>query len=169
MRIPFLTWSSSSARTIAICLVAMAVCFLTSSFSYGQSPIKSVDSRDIETLEGRLERFFTTLTSDAPTAGPEQAFTALLTGGPLLTNSNEQKIKETIEGAKQLPKQYGEFNGFEKVKQVSVGKDVCVMTYLYKGKSYPVSWHFTFYRPESSFSWVCIGVRFHSTVEDLAK
>lgn len=149
-------------------VLVLCMGLLIPSLAYGQTAIKSVDSRDIEQLEGRLESFFTTLTSSSPTAGPEVAFQALLTGGPLL--ENEQKIKDAIDSAKQIPKLYGEYNGFEKVKQGSVGKDVCVMTYLYKGKSFPVAWHFTFYRTGTNFNWVCIGVRFESKgVEDLAK
>lgn len=157
------------ARLVVGFLAVLCISLLMPSRAHGQTAIKSVDSRDIETLETRLESFFTTLTSSSPTAGPEAAFQALLAGSPL-PKLNEQKIKDAIEQARQLPELYGEYNGFEKVKQGSVGKDVCVMTYLYKGKSYPVVWHFTFYRSGTTFTWVCIAVRFDTKgLEDLAK
>lgn len=150
--------------------MAVVVVVFSSSVAFGQTPIKTVDTNEIKTLERRLESFFTTLTSRSPNAGPDQAFRDLLTGGPLL--ANEQKLKEIVDSAKNLPDRYGEFINYEKVRQASVGEDVCVMTYLYKGKAYPVAWHFTFYRGETAFdkgTWACIGVRFDSKVEELAR
>jgi hypothetical protein len=164
---PRLSWRLHHAAPRMQAIAVVLTCLLFATTVGAQTPIKSVDATDVSTLERRVESFFKNLTANS---GPEQAFKDLLTGGPL--QGRDQGIKDAIDQAKKLPQLYGEFVGFEKVRHGSVGEDVCVMTFLYKGKQYPVAWHFTFYRTPTPFdkgSWACIGVRFDSKVEELGK
>jgi hypothetical protein len=125
----------------------------------------------IESLDSRVTDFFERFKDGTIS----QAFTDLVSGGPLA--SNQEMLANVAKDAEQVNESFGAYRGFEQIEARQIGKDMVIMKYLYKCESSPVVWYFTFYRPPlqgtdmtgtTPNEWMVIGVRFDTNLEMLA-
>ena len=123
----------------------------------------------VDLLDDRVQGFFDNLAKED--VAVSVVLDDLLAGGPLADSPDRLTLIESIG---QFDERYGKFVEAELIAANDVGEDVLVMHYLYKGRSFPVVWHFTFYRDFQRLSgaegfdrWVVIGVRFDTDLEAL--
>ena len=121
------------------------------------------DEQTLQTLDRRLLVFFRDLTERG---APQRSFEDLLAGGPLEQNADIERLAERVA---QFDEKYGLFIEAERVAEMAVGKDLLVLTYLYKAQRFPVVWQFTFYRaPDPAGDqrdWQVIALRFDTRLK----
>jgi hypothetical protein len=129
---------------------------------------ESRDGGPVAATSARVTTFFESLGGKA--AALEKALAELLADGPLAarTTAVESLLAET----RKLEGRYGKYRAAERIAAKRVGDDVIVLSYLTKCDSFPVVWHFTFYRDQrpavTPATWNVIAVRFDTDVELLA-
>jgi hypothetical protein len=122
---------------------------------------------DVEALRASIGNFFENLSD--PNQGSRKALVELTKNTTL--GDNETLLTELSDNWKLAPANFGAYVAYEPVGVKAVGSDLIEFRYLYKCQSYPVVWHFTYYRPRpnaadpTSAPWRLIGVRFDSNVE----
>lgn len=116
-------------------------------------------------LHPRIAAFFRNL---ADRSGAQRAFKELLARSPL---DGTENVKAMIDQVDRFEDKYGAFLEIERVHSKFVGKDLVLLTYLYKAEKFPVVWYFTFYRPPrpatDDNAWSVISVRFDSNLRML--
>lgn len=123
---------------------------------------------EIEKLQGGIEDFFKAFNN--PTIGPELAFNTLVGKGPL---KNKEELPGLIEKAGKLEVRYGRYTGHDVASVKTVGNDLVILRYLYKGERFPLVWHFYYYRPgngampSSKGDWSLIEIRFDTNLDGL--
>jgi hypothetical protein len=125
---------------------------------------------EVDKLQTGIEDFFTSFNN--PMAGPEQAFNVLVGKGPLKNKSDE--LTSLIDKARKLETRYGRYTGHDFASAKTVGNDLVILRYLYKGERFPVVWHFYYYRPGSGAAltakdWNLIEIRFDTNLDGLDK
>ena len=93
---------------------------------------------EVQVLQNRIEDFFQNLNDEE--SEPQKAFTDLLAGGPLAGG----ELKKLIDGVADLEKKYGEYLESERIAAKRVGRDLVLLRYLYKTRTYPIAWYFTY-------------------------
>src|SRR5687768_5912243 len=88
---------------------------------------------EVEKLQGGIEDFFKAFNN--PTIGPESAFNTLVGKGPL---KNKEELPGLIEKAGKLEARYGRYTGHDAASVKTVGNDLVILRYLYKGERFPV-------------------------------
>ena len=129
---------------------------------------QSRDSDAVAAASARVITFFEALGGKAPAL--EKAFAELLADGPLA--AKKTAVETLLAETRKLETRYGKYRAAERVETKRIGTDVIVLTYLTKCDSFPVVWHFTFYRDQrptaaASATWNVIAVRFDTDVEAL--
>ena len=122
---------------------------------------------EVEKLQGGIDDFFKGLNS--PTIGPEQAFGTLLGKGPL---KGKPELTGLITKAGKLEDNYGRYTGHDVASVKTVGSDLVILRYLYKGERFPVVWHFYYYRSGNGAGiaakeWNLIEIRFDTNLDGL--
>ena len=126
---------------------------------------------EVEKLQGGIEDFFKAFNN--PTIGPELAFSTLVGKGPLKGKSEE--LTGLIDKAVKLEGRYGRYTGHDVASVKTVGSDLVILRYLYKGERFPVVWHFYYYRPgngampSSKGEWNLIEIRFDTNLDGLER
>jgi hypothetical protein len=127
-------------------------------------------SETVALLHDWVDSFFRDL--DSAEVKPADAFAGLLKGSRLAKQTGA--VKKLVEQTNKFETQFGKFVSAERIKAQQVGKDLVLMTYLYKCEHYPVVWYFTFYRGNTSTSttnggadWSIIGIRFDTKLDAL--
>lgn len=154
-------------RVIPVWLSAVACC-LFGAFTANCQEFADEPDPEIVPLTDRLSRFF----ADVSAGEIDTAYQALLEGSQLATAEKAETLQELIEKTGQLEQKYGAYREFEHVGHKRVGKDLVLLTYLYKCERFPVVWYFTFYRsgsvgeatPESG-PWRVVALRFDTRLE----
>lgn len=148
--------------------LAITILLFTRAVSFAQEPMSPDTAAEVKTLESRVDDFFRSLTTKS-LGGPERAVRQIVDNGPLKERNDD--ISKLIEQALTLDQKYGPYTGHERVQAKSVGSDLIVLRYLYKGEKFPVVWCFTFYRaaPVGGISrdWTLIALKFDAKVETL--
>jgi hypothetical protein len=132
--------------------------------------ITSQLSIEVDKLQSGIEGFFTGLNN--PMIGPEQAFNTLVGKGPL---KSKTELAGLIDKAGKLEGRYGRYTGHDVASVKTVGSDLVILRYLYKGERFPVVWHFYYYRPGNGTlpttkgEWNLIEIRFDTNLEGLDK
>ncbi|MGI8982592.1 MAG: hypothetical protein ACR2FY_25450 [Pirellulaceae bacterium] len=124
---------------------------------------------EVEKLQGGVEDFFKAFNN--PTIGPELAFNTLVGKGALKSKSEE--LTGLIDKAVKLEGRYGRYSGHDVASVKTVGSDLVILRYLYKGERFPVLWHFYYYRPGNGAmpapkgDWNLIEIRFDTNLDGL--
>lgn len=123
---------------------------------------------EVEKLQMGIEDFFKSFNN--PMAGPEQALNVLVGKGPLKNKSEE--LTALIDKASKLEARYGRYTGHDFANAKTVGNDLVILRYLYKGERFPVVWHFYYYRPGNGTAltakdWNLIEIRFDTNLDGL--
>jgi len=122
---------------------------------------------EVVKLQSGIEDFFKGFSS--PTTGPEQAFSALVGKGPL---SKNEALTELVKKASKLEERYGRYTGNEAASVKTIGNDLVILRYLFKGERFPVVWHFYYYRAANGAmakDWNLIEIRFDTNLDGLDK
>lgn len=122
----------------------------------------------LSTLDARVAQFL-----EGVSLGQSQsAFADLLSGSQLLKQGDA--LKDLVARTNDLETKYGKYRAFEQVSAKRIGSDLVLMRYLYKCESFPVVWHFTFYRTlgvgdtgSKTGTWRVVAVRFDTDLEQL--
>jgi hypothetical protein len=139
----------------------MIVAAATRSFGQG------ADDAAIEQPIRQAKAFLEALTEKSV----EEPYNTLLEGSPLA--KDPERVKKVVADTKKLfapGSAYGKprtDEPIERVKAKLAGKDLAILSYLYKFEQLPIVWHFTFYRTNGK--WLLIGVRFDHEYEPLAE
>ena len=138
-------------------------------FAAGGSPGQEIGVETdpiVVALHGRVSQFLESVSMGEA----QDAYPKLLAGSPLLKQTDA--IEELIQRTGELKTKYGRSWAFERISVKRVGKDVALMTYLYKCESFPVVWYFTFYRTPApgatgteNAAWRVVIVRFDTQLE----
>lgn len=134
------------------------------------APAQEARSREqqteVERLQSGIEEFFKRYSD--PTIGPEPAFRTLVGNGPLKAKTEE--LTGLIEKAARLEGRYGRYAGHDAASVKTVGSDLAILRYLYKGERLPVVWHFYYYRASNGVmpkEWNLIEIRFDTNLDGL--
>ncbi len=124
----------------------------------------SAQDPNVVEVQNKVESFFDELNE---TRTPDQAFEALLAGGPL---AKHEDFKPLIEKYDRIKGSEGnKFLEVERVAAKKIGSDLLLLRYLYKMEQFPVAWYFTYYRarkPNGDVGdWFVIAVRFDTRLE----
>ena len=150
------------------CLLAVVVCPAAPLRSWAQESATEPDPV-LAALEGRVGKFF-----EAVSMGQAQsAYQELLTGSQLLKQADA--LKQLVERTSEIESRYGRFRDYERIAVRRAGADLVLLKYLYKCDSYPVVWHFAFYRvaaageaaAATNGTWRIVSVRFDSDLRSL--
>lgn len=121
------------------------------------------DSATLTTLHERVDDFLGSL-GDLSTA--RRAVEQIVEQGPLERQSNTTKLIEQVE---QFSSRYGIYLSSERVAARLVGRDLVMLTYLYKTDQFPVIWRFTFYRPPTRTvepsTWRIVSISFDTNYQ----
>ena len=146
-----------SMRSRVVCLFA----FVGSVVQVALPHASAQDQEPVPVLDARVQDFFNRLKDSSTTQ--KAALDRFVAGGPLAQNENLERLVEKVRGFNQ---KYGTYLASEQVHVNVVGKskDLVLMKYLYKATSFPVVWHFAFYRrpttsTETPNDWVVVSVR----------
>ena len=157
-------------RCVAVCLLGIPLCLAAAALLRAQAAAPG-KATVIDALDARVRPFLEAISQQGDT---QKAYDELLRGSPLLSKKSDE-VKTLVERTNQLQTRFGRYRSFERIDARAVGKDLAVMTYLYKCEDYPVAWHFTFYRPPArneagaeESAWRVIIVRFDTELERLA-
>jgi hypothetical protein len=149
----------------AMAIIVVAVGPLASA----QDEVKEKDTI-VGTLESRVAQFLEGVSSGQS----RSAFQDLLAGSQLLKQTDA--LKDLIARTDELEAKYGKYRAFEQVSAKRVGANLVLMRYLYKCESFPVVWHFSFYRTPGSGSaankngaWRVVAVRFDTDLDQLQR
>ena len=123
---------------------------------------------EVEKLQIAIDDFFKGLSS--PT-GAEQAFNTLVGKGPL---KDKKDLAPLIAKAATLEEKYGRYTGHDAASIKTLGNDLVILRYLYKGERFPTVWHFYYYRPAMGVAltpkdWNLIEIRFDTNLDGLDK
>ena len=141
-----------------------------------QEPDNTVDP-EIVMLDKKVFEFFADLQiSGSLEEKSKHAFQEVLLKGStqLLKKEKQPAFQALIKKTDALLKEkYGKYRGSERISAKSIGKDLVLLTYLYKCEHYPIVWRFTFYRKATNAEptasqWIVIAVRFDTDLELLA-
>ena len=123
---------------------------------------------EVDKLQSGIEDFFKGLSS--PTIGPELAFSTLVGKGPL--KGKNEELTELVKKAGKLEERYGRYTGNEAASVKSIGNDLVILRYLFKGERFPLVWHFYYYRTANGAmakDWNLIEIRFDTNLDGLDK
>jgi len=157
------------ARAVLIVFVAIG-CLLAGTLATTAQQ-SAPDDVVITALDSRAGRFL-----EAVSLGDtERAYADLLAGGRL--SQQKEAVATLVEKTSQLRTLYGKYQSFERIATERVGKDLVLMTFLYKSADFPVVWHFAFYHGAATTSeslpqtdgWRAIEVRFDTNLEALGQ
>jgi hypothetical protein len=98
------------------------------------------DSKVVSEPEKIVNGFFDTYKK----SGPKSALTRLLSSNKYITTDNVNKVSQKLE---QQVLDMGDFQGIEKLKEISYGQGIVRFAYLVKYSQQPVRFNFTFYQP----------------------
>ena len=150
---------------IAVCMAALGLWGSGVWAAPAQDPPDPV----LDALTARVRQFLEGVSLGAT----QTAYQELLAGSPLAKQA--EAVKALVAKTDLLEEQYGKYREFELIASRRVGKDLVLLTYLYKCEQSPVVFYFTFYRTprsdgptESSNNWRVITVRFDAELELLA-
>jgi hypothetical protein len=150
--------------------ILLALPFCLASLAVAQDRT-SQQQAEVDKLQLGVEDFFKGLNN--PMVGAEQAFSALVGKGPLKSKSEE--LTSLIDKASKLETRYGRYTGHDFASAKTVGNDLVILRYLYKGERFPVVWHFYYYRPANGAAtltkgdWNLIEIRFDTNLDGLDK
>ncbi|NLY00031.1 MAG: hypothetical protein GXY83_28365 [Rhodopirellula sp.] len=108
----------------------------------------------------------------------ETAYQDLLRDSPLMRQFEQSEtLKELVEKTGGLLARYGECRKIERVAAKRVGENLVVLRYLFQCESFPLVWHFVFYRTPArdnlpapvDLPWRLVVVRFDMELEKLAE
>lgn len=156
----------ASHRLLPNLLVALFLSLAPLAAAQDRTPQQQAE---VDKLQLGVEDFFKGLNN--PTVGPEQAFNTLVGKGPLKSKSEE--LKSLIDKASKLETTYGRYTGYDFASAKTVGNDLVILRYLYKGERFPVVWHFYYYRPANGAvtltkgDWNLIEIRFDTNLDGL--
>ncbi|MCH8922030.1 MAG: hypothetical protein IIA67_02640 [Planctomycetes bacterium] len=157
---------------IRLVLLPMSLVLLIGFPVAAQEPDNTVGKAEIDNLEKIVAAFFTELqTVDKKS---EDAFQKVLLKGSDQLLKKQPALKSLIKKTDALLNgKYGKYRGSDRISAKSIGKDLVLLTYLYKCEDYPIVWHFTFYRKAQTVEatasqWIVIAVRFDTDLELLA-
>ena len=122
--------------------------------------------KQVEKLQSTVEDFFAQFNNAA--VGPEQAFKTLVGNGPL--KSKNEELTGLIDKATKLEGRYGRHTGHDIASVKTVGSDLVILRYLYRGERFPVVWHFYYYRTGNGAmprEWNLIEIRFDTNLDGL--
>jgi hypothetical protein len=118
------------------------------------------------TLTALHERVTTFLGALGERTTARRAVEQMVEGGPLEQQTNTTRLIEQVE---QFSSRYGLYLESERVASRTVGRDLVVLTYLYKTDQFPVVWRFTFYRPptpgSSGATWRVVAISFDTNYQ----
>jgi len=121
------------------------------------------DNATLTELHERVDNFLNSL-GDLATA--RRAVEQIVEDGPLERQANTTKLIEQVE---QFSSRYGIYLSSERVSARLVGRDLVMMTYLYKTDQFPVIWRFTFYRPPTRgvepSTWRIVSISFDTNYQ----
>ncbi len=121
------------------------------------------DAATMTTLQERVTTFLGAL-GERTTA--RRAVEQMVEGGPLEQQTNTTRLIEQVE---QFSSRYGLYLESERVASRTVGRDLVMLTYLYKTDQFPVVWRFTFYRPptpgSSGTTWRVVAISFDTNYQ----
>lgn len=125
---------------------------------------------EVDKLQSGVEDFFKGLNS--PATGAEQAFATLVGKGPL--KDKKEDLTKLIDKANKLEGTYGRYTGHDAASVKTVGNDLVILRYLYKGERFPTVWHFYYYRPANGSAitakdWNLIEIKFDTNLDGLDK
>lgn len=123
---------------------------------------------EVEKLQTGIEEFFRKFND--PSVGPEMAFTSLVGKGPLKDKTAD--LSALVKRASKLEENYGRYAGHDVASVKTVGSDLAILRYLYKGERFPVVWHFYYYRTATGAAgkeWSLIEIRFDTNLDGLDK
>ena len=168
-QIPLFLEKHPMPATHRVLLLPLALAVSLAPFAAAQERTPQQQA-EVDKLQAGVEDFFKGFNN--PTIGPEQAFTALLGKGPLKNKTEE--LTGLIDKAGKLEMRYGRYAGHDVASVKTVGNDLVILRYLYKGERFPVVWHFYYYRPSSgampsSKDWNLIEIRFDTNLDGLDK
>ena len=89
--------------------------------------------------------------------------------GPL---SKNESLTELVKKASKLEERYGRYTGNEAASVKTIGNDLVILRYLFKGERFPVVWHFYYYRAANGAmakDWNLIEIRFDTNLDGLDK
>lgn len=120
---------------------------------------------EVDKLQSGVDDFFKRFND--PTVGPDAAFKTLVGNGPL---KGKEELAGLIEKASKLESRYGRYTGHDSATVKTVGSDLVILRYLYKGERFPVVWHFYYYRSGNGTTpkeWNLIEIRFDTNLDGL--
>jgi hypothetical protein len=128
----------------------------------------SQQQTEIKDLQSGIDDFFKGFNN--PTVGPEQALNILMGKGPLKSKTTD--LPELVKKAVSLEERYGRYTGHDFASVKTIGNDLVILRYLYKGERFPVVWHFYYYRPGNGAAltakdWNLIEIRFDTNLDGL--
>lgn len=133
----------------------------------------AVAQEAVDPVISKLDDEIATFLQSVAEKDEKRAFDRLLLGSQL--HEQTSAVEQMLEKVGQFERSYGKHQESERISQKRVGKDLVLLTYLYKCKDFPVVWHFKFYRDynratlmNDSNNWVVIGVRFDTELDALA-
>jgi hypothetical protein len=146
-------------RSILTSALSLTMAGLSLSSLQAQTP----DNATMTALHERVTTFLGAL-GDRTTA--RRAVEQIVEAGPLEQQTNTTKLIEQVE---QFSSRYGLYLESERVAARAVGRDLVILTYLYKTDQFPVIWRFTFYRPPSPTSstsaWRVVAISFDTNYQ----
>jgi hypothetical protein len=150
---------------LAVCVFSLAS-FLIPLSAQERTPQQQTE---VDKLQIGIDDFFKGLNN--PATGPEQAFTALVGKGPL--KDKKEELTKLVDRANKLDT-YGRYTGHDAASVKTVGNDLVILRYLYKGERFPTVWHFYYYRPANGSAitakeWNLIEIKFDTNLDGLDK
>ena len=156
-------------------MLLVAIVMIRSDYIWVEAQSTPADSAIETSLDNRISTFYKDLNSGS-TARP--AFEELFRDGSVGVRTPSEAIDTMITKYSELKNSdVGMLQSHERIDTKWIGKDLIIMTYLFKHENVPVVWYFTFYRSPRSAgstgvvanqsSWNAIGVRFDTNLEPL--
>lgn len=157
-----------ASRRLLPILVALPLCLAPLAAAQDRTPQQQAE---VDKLQVGAEDFFKGLNN--PMVGAEQAFNTLVGKGPLKSAGKNEELTSLIDKASKLETRYGRYTGHDFASAKTVGNDLVILRYLYKGERFPVVWHFYYYRPANGAAtltkgdWNLIEIRFDTNLDGL--
>lgn len=104
------------------------------------TPVQAQDDEVLESLDQRVTTLFNAI---GDRAGIRDAVQEFVAGGAL---EQQRAIDSLVQQIEPFENRYGRLVEAERVAARAAGKDLWLLTYLYKTEQIPVIWRFVYYR-----------------------
>ena len=155
-----------STTRLQIAFISLVTLLGAVGLTAAQEPRSREQQTEVDKLQSGIEDFFKSFNDSA--VGPEPAFRTLVGNGPLKGKTEE--LTGLIDKASKLEGRYGRYTGHDVASVKTVGSDMAILRYLYKGERFPVVWHFYYYRAGNGTTpreWNLIEIRFDTNLDGL--